>query len=199
MTDDNLDTDATRKRIEAAALKLIGQVGYKRATTRRIAEEAGVNEVTLFRHFGTKKNLLEACVRDFNAEGFAANLNRYLTGHYPDDIEALARASMRDMAESAEYLRLLLCDSMEVPELRAAMVQGAGDNLALVASFFQAQIEAGVVRAGLDPETLAHAFDSLFSSYVLFQSVFQTGADSLPPESTLKQLVDIFVLGTMNR
>jgi AcrR family transcriptional regulator len=36
--------------------------GLEGATTREISREAGVNEVTLFRHFGTKEHLIEAVV-----------------------------------------------------------------------------------------------------------------------------------------
>ena len=45
-------------RILAAAVRVFEECGSRGATTRRIAEEAGVNEVTLFRHFGSKEKLL---------------------------------------------------------------------------------------------------------------------------------------------
>ena len=50
---------ATRERILDAAARLYGQHGYLGATTRRIAEEADVSEVTIFRLFGTKEAVLE--------------------------------------------------------------------------------------------------------------------------------------------
>jgi len=40
-----------------AASDLFANKGYAGTTTRSIAETAGVNEVTLFRHFGSKENL----------------------------------------------------------------------------------------------------------------------------------------------
>lgn len=42
----------------AATVSVITQQGWRAATTRRIAEAAGVNEVTLFRYFGSKETLL---------------------------------------------------------------------------------------------------------------------------------------------
>jgi len=48
----------TRQSILDAAAELIGERGYRATTTRAIAERAGVNEVTTFRHFGNKKGLL---------------------------------------------------------------------------------------------------------------------------------------------
>ena len=57
-----------REKILHAATELYAESGFRGATTRQIAERAGVNEVTLFRHFGSKTALLHeaiqcACVR----------------------------------------------------------------------------------------------------------------------------------------
>jgi AcrR family transcriptional regulator len=43
--------DLTKKRILAAAELVFSRDGFQGATTREIARQAGVNEVTLFRHF----------------------------------------------------------------------------------------------------------------------------------------------------
>ncbi len=53
----------TRETILAAALKTYSKYGFRGATTRRIAETAGVNEVTIFRHFGSKEALLGEALR----------------------------------------------------------------------------------------------------------------------------------------
>ncbi|WP_239489130.1 TetR/AcrR family transcriptional regulator [Luteitalea sp. TBR-22] len=53
-----------REQLLEAAVKVFAQAGFRGATTRRIAQEAGVNEVTLFRQFGSKEGLiLEAVLR----------------------------------------------------------------------------------------------------------------------------------------
>lgn len=53
-----------RHRILQAAALVYAQHGYRGATTRRIAEEAGVNEITVFRHFGNKSALLATVVHE---------------------------------------------------------------------------------------------------------------------------------------
>lgn len=52
-----------RQRILDAAARVYGEAGFRGATTRRIAAEAGVNEVTLFRIFGSKASLLAEAVQ----------------------------------------------------------------------------------------------------------------------------------------
>src|SRR5919107_1475343 len=58
-----------RARILEAAARVYAETGYRGATTRRIATVAGVNEITLFRHFGSKDALIrEAIVRAGSSE-----------------------------------------------------------------------------------------------------------------------------------
>jgi AcrR family transcriptional regulator len=49
----------SRERILEAAARIYAQYGFRGATTRLIAQEAGVNEVTLFRLFGSKAQLFD--------------------------------------------------------------------------------------------------------------------------------------------
>ncbi|GAP16558.1 TetR/AcrR family transcriptional regulator [Levilinea saccharolytica] len=189
----------TRQRIIQAALTLFGRVGYAQTTTRAIAQEAGVNEVTLFRHFGTKMNLLSACVETMNAGGFAATFETELCGEYAEDVRRMAVRQMRDTLEHMDILRVLICDARNVPELREAMVQGGSGNFARLRNFFQRQIEAGVVRADVAPEALVMAFDSLFSTQLILENLFEgsfSPSGAYTHETAVDALVQIFVRGT---
>ena len=55
---------STRQRLLTTAKDLFARQGITQTTTRQIADEAGVNEVTLFRHFHTKQGLLLAAFAD---------------------------------------------------------------------------------------------------------------------------------------
>src|SRR5216117_2664584 len=52
-----------RQRILQAAERVYAQHGFRGATTRLIAIEGGVNEVSLFRTFGSKAALFEAMMQ----------------------------------------------------------------------------------------------------------------------------------------
>ena len=49
----------TRLKIMKTALELFSKKGYYQTTTKEIAYAAQVNELTVFRHFGSKANLLQ--------------------------------------------------------------------------------------------------------------------------------------------
>src|SRR5919106_215329 len=51
----------TRRRITEAAVKLHGTVGPARTTIKGVADEAGVQRATVYRHFPTEESLFEAC------------------------------------------------------------------------------------------------------------------------------------------
>jgi AcrR family transcriptional regulator len=66
----------TDKTMFDAALQVLAERGYAGATTRRIADAAEVNEVTLFRRFGDKRQLILAAIHAdidrFASDGLAA-------------------------------------------------------------------------------------------------------------------------------
>jgi AcrR family transcriptional regulator len=51
-----------RELVVVAARELFARRGYQATTTRDVAMEAGVNEATIYRHFGTKTKLFETAV-----------------------------------------------------------------------------------------------------------------------------------------
>jgi AcrR family transcriptional regulator len=61
---------ATRTRLLRAAVTIVARDGLAAATTAAIAEEAGVAEGTLYRHFESKDDLLIAAYRQMKNEVF---------------------------------------------------------------------------------------------------------------------------------
>ena len=53
----------TRSSITKAARKLFALHGYRGTATKQIAQEAGVSEMTLFRHFPTKEHIFKEVVK----------------------------------------------------------------------------------------------------------------------------------------
>ena len=62
------EMEDTRRRITEAAVELHGTVGPVRTTISAIAERAGVQRHTVYRHFPTDAELFLACSTHFNTE-----------------------------------------------------------------------------------------------------------------------------------
>ncbi len=56
----------TRNKILQATLSLIKKKGFRGVTTKEIAQHANVNDVTIFRHFGNKMNILDATIDEYS-------------------------------------------------------------------------------------------------------------------------------------
>lgn len=101
-----------REQLLGAALQVYAEAGSRGATTRRIAEVAGVNEVTLFRHFGSKDALIRGAL-DWCAERALAirlppspsdpgrELGEFCLAHHRGmfEIRALIRKTMAEFEE----------------------------------------------------------------------------------------------------
>ena len=58
--------DDTRRRITEAAVELHTSVGPARTTVSAVAERAGVQRHTVYRHFPTEEDLFAACSAHFD-------------------------------------------------------------------------------------------------------------------------------------
>ncbi|RTG95702.1 TetR family transcriptional regulator [Thermus scotoductus] len=146
------------ERLLLAALELLAERGYRGATTKEIARRVGVNEVTLFRRFGSKEALLRAALSRFIPAGFLERL--------PAE-EAPLEEGLRQLLEA--YLDLLKAHQALLPKLLAELLRhpglrGAGPPkgilgvLERVVGFFRAQQRKGLLRSDEPPEEMALAF-----------------------------------------
>jgi AcrR family transcriptional regulator len=62
------DREATKQALLAAGLQVFAERGYDAATTREVAQAAGVNEQLIQRYFGGKEGLLVAIIERFGEE-----------------------------------------------------------------------------------------------------------------------------------
>jgi len=100
----------TRQRLLDAAGRVYARDGLTGATTRAIAEEAGVNEVTLFRHFKSKDRLLAAVVGENFGERPAARRIAVpaATADLRADLLALTRAYETLLSTNWPLVRAML-------------------------------------------------------------------------------------------
>src|SRR3982751_3928822 len=97
----------SKKPIREAAARVYSKHGFRGATTRLIAAEAGVNEVTLFRTFGSKGALLEAVLEQSDACNDVGPLP-----DIPADPEAELTAWITEQLDRLRDLRPLLIQAI---------------------------------------------------------------------------------------
>lgn len=84
--------EATRIRIMKEALRLFSKQGYYQTTTKQISLEAEVNEITLFRHFGTKEKLFQETTSYYVEEiNIKTEIGRLIRQDFEESILEIAR------------------------------------------------------------------------------------------------------------
>jgi len=114
----------SRDRILAAAARVYAENGFRGATTRRIAEEAGVNEITIFRQFGSKAALIDEVVR---ATGPRTGARALLPEHPVDperELTAWCEEHLAGLRACRSFIRKTMGDFEERPD--AVRCAGAG-------------------------------------------------------------------------
>jgi AcrR family transcriptional regulator len=160
----------TRDRLLKAAIAVFSAEGVVGATTREIARVAGVNEVTLFRHFQSKEQLLAAVAQHVtvlraetlaNQQEWTQDLRRDLL-HYAqlydqmlEDYEALIRMfigeAQRHPTEAVQVFQqsvMPLRDKL-IDYLRHGIQHGtvrSDADLALAVDLFTGMLLAGMLR-----------------------------------------------------
>lgn len=139
------DEQETRGRILAAACNLMATRGYKGATTRLIAEAAGVNEVTIFRHFGNKEGLLSAIIDE--STSVEGHLEKSLQQEYDTVEEMLVHFGGTFYQVLEDNKELLLIFLMEVcrPDMDTAFSRVPLTAIKMLAGKLQSLHEQGQI------------------------------------------------------
>ncbi|KGQ23003.1 TetR/AcrR family transcriptional regulator [Thermus filiformis] len=150
--------ERTRARLREAALELLAERGYRGATTREIARRAGVSELTLFRHFGTKEALVQEALAAFVPQDFLKRLPRE-DAPLEEGLRALLEAYLGLLEARQALLPKLLSELLRHPELaQKGFSRGFSQVMERVVGFFRAKQEAGLLRRDEPPEEQALAF-----------------------------------------
>jgi len=191
----------TEQRILDAALKVFASEGYTGATTRRIAEEANVAEVTLFRKFQSKENLLREVLLK-NRAAFSA-LDKLFQPEKDVDLETDLRILgkniakvMRNNKEDGKRRMLMLMlfeEGRRRPEVAEILSSVFQMNITRLSEYFELQIKNGKMR-NINPRSAAITFISYFVHTSLLRASL---GDSFLGNSDeeIERFIDIFTKG----
>lgn len=113
----------TQEKLLKAAVETISDLGIDGATGKRIAERAGVAELTLFRLFGSKAALIEAALQGESAV-LEQGATEY-TGQVEADLMRLATAYSELAQKQGRMLITIYAEALRRPELQGLLVAQA--------------------------------------------------------------------------
>lgn len=205
MPDENDESPAPRKgskeRILAAAFALFAEKGFDGTTTRAIAERAGVNEVTIFRTFGSKDALFRQVAREMlPMRRIRTGVNFRSEGTAEEVLAQNARLVLGILKENRHYYMILVGELWRHPELKEEVgVEMFEQAVEFLASQMAIMIEDGRLRE-VDPFIAARSLMGTVQSHFLLN--YLIGPGNLDPdaeERLLRGWTDIFVNGAGRR
>ena len=172
-----------------AAMQAVIDRGYNGATTKQIAAAADISEVTLFRKYGSKAELVKQAITA-TAEKMDFSAAARYTGDPAADLERVVRAYQDLAAQNGRFIYTLISEIARHPELGdllnapLSIMEGIGELLAR----YQAE---GVLRR----EPPLHAVAALLGPLMIANMIGEANPElALPPLDT-EQHVALFLHG----
>ncbi len=191
-----IELDETGEKIVKATFDIIKREGIAKATTKKISAEAGFNEVTIFRKFENKKNLVEI-TKEYYTQRLISKLEEafdftgdekveeYLQNNFigllnlPDEDFGIIKVGMEEAGDSSDRKRLL-------SQITDAIISK-------FEAYFKLQIEKGTIR-DVDARVLGVlCYSMTFQSIVLYR--INNDADDAEKEEYGKNYLDILFNG----
>ncbi len=193
----------TDQNILDAAIKVFSSKGYAGATTREIAQEANVTEVTLFRKFQSKENLLkEVLIKHRNS---LSTLNQILKVNKNSDIERdlcilgkeIAKDMQNEKKDSISYMFMFMLfeEGRRRPELAEILESVFKTNIERLSEYFELQMKNGKLR-NINTQSAALTFVSYFSCSAFLKGIFVDYALSYT-DKEVENFIDLFTRGIL--
>jgi AcrR family transcriptional regulator len=173
------ERENTEEKIITATFNIIQKEGVQKATTKKIAAEAGVNEVTIFRKFENKKNLIEA-TKDYYMAKLLSKLEETFDFDEDDSIEEYLKNCFHGILDFSQE---------DISIIRVAMqeINGESDKKLLISritdtiinkmeEFFKLQLEKGEIKNVNSKAISVMCFSIIFQSTILWQ-IYGNNAD----------------------
>jgi AcrR family transcriptional regulator len=187
--------DLTEKRILAAAEFVFFRDGFQGATTREIAQQAGVNEVTIFRHFHTREELLDATLQD-GCAAFDAVIQpeEIWKGELADGLERYIRETFSVVKQREAIVRAFIGEARFLPELmRRALEEFMLTKKARLVTALKEAQKRGLVREDVDLSAAADFIRDSILSAMLRHTLDKTVPETV--DAHLRGVTDIFYRG----
>jgi AcrR family transcriptional regulator len=186
----------TRTRLIEAASQVFASLGVQGATTREIARVAEVNEVTLFRHFNSKEQLLKAVIENASALQIEALAHpEAWTQDLRVDLQNYAQLYNAILEEHEDLIRTFIGEAKRHPEAAKQVIKEASKPLKeKLLAYLKASQERGTVRREIDLFPAVDMFTGMLLTGMLCRGVHCQIKD-YSTQDYIKTCVDIFHRG----
>ena len=163
---------STDEKIIEATFRILQKEGFTKATTKKIAAEAGVNEVTIFRNFKNKNNLVEI-TKEYYLQMLLEKFDEIFGFEDDDGIEDYLQSNFVGLLNLSDsdfsIVKVAMEEVRDIPEKKQLISRITNTVIGKLDDFFKSQIEKGKIR-DVDSKVLAAmCFSITFQSIILWR------------------------------
>ncbi len=200
-------TSKTRKKILEAAIEVFAQKGFSATTTLEIAQRAQVAEVTLFRHFPKKRDILHFAVLDFVdlfTENFAFNsLKSIVNNNKHKNIKEILKLIILDrrtfLQEYFPYIKVIFQEMQFDEQVRILYLEKIANKISVLFSELFSEIKEREKIKEIDSFILMRSFIGM-AAMMIMQRYFIPNENKVEDfEKEMDIIIDIFLNGILDQ
>lgn len=194
-----IELDKTEQKIVDATIFLLDKEGMNGTTTKKIAKKAEVSEVTVFRKFKSKDNLLKIA-KIYYSDYFLEKISDILINYEDTDLESLLKNTwwklVNFLDNNLDIIKIALDELMSNPEEEKIFSKFSDEVLKNLTNIFQEQIDKGKIRK-INPSAAALTVFSVIVEGIIFWK-FESKVSNDDTNKYLDDFLDIFINGITN-
>ncbi|MEN2986366.1 MAG: TetR/AcrR family transcriptional regulator [Thermodesulfovibrionaceae bacterium] len=187
----------TKDKILKSALKLFSQKGYLATTTKEIAKEAQVAEVTLFRYFSSKEKLFVEVLKN---QSFLPTLKELIPKieklNYKEALKTVAKYYLELLKRKKDLIRIMHMElfqyPMEIKSIHSKLIHDVAQTFAI---YLEGEKRKGVLKE-INTKYAAIAFFGLLFNLFMKKELLRRKFDV---KKALETYIEIFYEGTRRR
>ncbi len=185
----------TADRILQSALQLMKDKGFNSVTIKEIADAANVSEMTVFRHFETKKGVLEAAIKK-NAviPSFKRNFEENIVWDLDQDLMLIAKLYLNLMESNKSICLIAVQERNTMPELVGLISDNTEQLKIFITEYFnEMQVKKKIVE--LDSYVQASTFLSMMFGFFISTALWETEFINVSRDDFITNSVKTFCNG----
>ena len=194
-----IELDKTEQKIVDATIFLLDKEGMNGTTTKKIAKKAEVSEVTVFRKFKSKDNLLKIA-KIYYSDYYLEKISDIFTNYEDTDLESLLKhiwgKLVNFLDNNLDIIKIALDELMSNPEEEKIFSKFSDEVLKNLTNIFQEQIDKGKIRK-INPSAAALTVFSVIVEGIIFWK-FESKVSNDDTNKYLDDFLDIFIKGIIN-
>jgi len=190
-----ITTMTTKDKILKSALKLFSQKGYLGTTTKEIAKEARVAEVTLFRYFISKENLF---IDVLKSQSFLPTLRELIPKiknmEYKKALDIVARYYINLLKKKKDLICIMHTEIFRYPdEIKAIHSKIIHEVFVVFASYLDGLKQRRILKKELDTSYASMAYFGMLFNLFIKKEILKRRINF---KKALQTYIDIFYEGT---